>query len=67
MSSPAEKLLLTLANMITPFDGLANRDSMHLDMALAERSDETLCSDADALYRVIEQARDILDARGRTS
>lgn len=62
---PSTRLLAlarTLANMITPFDGLLNRDSMHCDMVLAERSDETLCSDADALYRVIEEARTILDA-----
>lgn len=56
------RLLVTLANMTTPFDGLTKRDAMHTDMALAERSDETLCSDADALYRIIEQARIMLEA-----
>jgi hypothetical protein len=54
-------MLRTLANMTTPMDGLLNRDSIHFDMVLAERSDETLCSDADALYRMIEEARTILD------
>lgn len=54
-------LLRTMANMTTPMDGLVNRDSMHTDMALAERSDDQICGDADALYILIEKARDILD------
>lgn len=54
-------MLRTVANMTTPMDGLLNRVDMHIDMVLAERSDETLCSDADALYRLIEDARSFFD------
>lgn len=63
-------LLRALANMTTPvdriMDAVANGDmsrdhaELECDEIMSELDDETLCSDASALYALIRKAREIL-------
>lgn len=48
----------TLARMTIPADGV--EDEEKADRALIDRDDETICSDADALYETIRWARDLM-------
>jgi spore cortex formation protein SpoVR/YcgB (stage V sporulation) len=52
------KLVEMLARMDTPTDGVTDEDQA--DDIMADLDDETLCSDANALYELIEAARAIL-------
>ena len=57
-----QKLIETIARMDTPIDGVTDEETA--DNILANRDDEQLCSDADALYELILAARGILKMKG---
>lgn len=59
-----QKLIETVARMTTPYDNM-HREATDDDREAiaADLDDNELCSDAQALYRVIEEAREILKGK----
>lgn len=55
-----QKLIETLARMDTPYDNMEHDTEDNRESIAADLDDETLCSDAQALYALIEDARAIL-------